>query len=51
MRTDLVYTCVCVCVCVCVCACARACVSATYMVPVKGATDQGSADGCGMEVC
>ena len=47
MRTDLVYTCVCV----CVCACARACVSATYMVPVKGATDRGSADGCSMEVC
>ena len=38
-------------VCVCVCACARACVSATCMVPVKGATDRGSADGCSMEVC
>ena len=40
-----------VCVCVCVRACARACVSATYMVLVKRATDRGSADGCGMEVC
>ena len=38
-------------VCVCVCVCVRACVSATYMVLVKGTTDRGSADGCSMEVC